>query len=300
MRSLQAARVRLRSLLCTATLSVSLSVAAAPPDPARTLADIPGFDFSKLSPRAASEFATVLTDEFDYCGKPLTLLATLKNGDACPHTRRMVSLAAQLASSGLGSQEILVALGNHTQSFGRARAKFRIDERSCIGAANAQVTLVEFSDFECPFCAQARPLFESLVKQRQDVRLCWIAFPLPQHPNANVAGQAALFARDNGKFWEMHDALFINQSALSPSVIRTLVGKAGLDVKAYDKAVAARRYLDDLTAQRAQGEAAGVDQTPTIYLNGRKHALDYTKGELAVSIDDEKDWSTSRNAFSGQ
>ena len=78
-------------------------------DAAKALAELPGFDFSRLSPFAKRELATVLTDEFDACGRPLTLLGSLKKGDACRHTKRVVGMAAGLSSEGAGANEIIRA-----------------------------------------------------------------------------------------------------------------------------------------------------------------------------------------------
>ena len=273
------------------------NLALAQSDPARVLGDVPGFDFSRLAAPAKKELVSVLTDEFDYCGRPLTLLASLKKGDACKHTRRLVGLGATLAAEGAPASEIIVSLSKYNQGFNKSRASFKPDERQCQGPKDAKVTLVEFSDFECPFCAAARPILEDFVKQRANVRLCWMAYPLPQHPNAAIAGQAALFARDAGKFWAVHDALFDNQLSLSEDFIKQLVGKQGLDVKAFEKVVAAKKYLDELDASKEAGKKASVDSTPSIYVNGRKYPLALNVESLSVAVEDELDWLTGNSAW---
>jgi len=282
--------------LLAAALIVS-AAAVAGDDAARALEGLPGFDFSPLPAAAKKELSAVLTDEFDYCGRPLTLLASLKKGDACKHTRRLVGYAAGEAANGAGANEILVAVSKYNQSFGKPRATFKLDERTCLGPKDAKVTLVEFSDFECPFCAAARPLIEELPKTKPNVRVCWSAFPLQQHPNATLAGQAALFARDNGKFWQMHDALFDAQLSMSEATIKGLVTKLGLDLKAFEKAVAANKYVDELNASKEAGRVAGVDSTPSVYVNGRKFALGLSADTLALTIDDELDWLAGNSAW---
>jgi|APLak6261675434_1056106.scaffolds.fasta_scaffold03210_2 protein-disulfide isomerase len=279
------------------SLVLTSTVALAQTDPSRVLADIPGFDFGRLPAPAKKELAALLTDEFDYCGRPLTLLASLKKGDACKHTRRLVGYGASLAAEGAPASEIIVQLSKYNQGFNKGRATFKPDERQCMGAKDAKVTLVEFSDFECPYCAAARPILEEYVKGKPNVRLCWMAFPLSQHPNATIAGQAALFARDAGKFWQMHDALFDNQLSLSEDFIKQLVTKLGLDGKAFDKATAAKKYVDELEASREAGKKAGVDSTPSIYVNGRKYTLGLNTESLSLAIDDELDWLTGNSAW---
>ncbi len=283
------------SLVLASTLASTPAMAQA--DPSRALADVPGFDFSRLPAPAKRELVSVLTDEFDYCGRPLTLLASLKKGDACKHTRRLVGLAATSAADGTPATEIIVQLSKYNQTFNKSRQVFKPDERQCMGSKDARVTLVEFSDFECPYCAAARPILEDFVKQRPGVRLCWMAYPLPMHPNGVIAGQAALFARDGGKFWQMHDALFDNQLSLSEDFIRQLLAKQGLDVKAFEKAVAAKKYIDELDASKEAGKKASVDSTPSIYVNGRKYPLGLNVDSLAVAVDDELDWLSGNSAW---
>ncbi len=277
-------------LLCVAT------VAAAQGADEKVVGDLPGLELSKLPAPAKKELISVLSDEFDYCGKPTTLLGTMKKGDACKHTRRLVSWAAHEASEGSTAQEIIVALSKHNQLFTSPRASFKIDERTCQGPKDAKVTLIEFSDFECPYCNAARPILEETLKKRA-VRLCWSPFPLSAHPNATIAGQAALFARDQGKFHAMHDALFDNQTTLSESFIKGLMKKVGLDVPAFEKAVAAKKYLDELKASKDAGIAAGVDSTPSLFINGRKHVLGFSVETLLLSIDEELEWQSSNNSW---
>ena len=267
------------------------------PDPARVLAELPGFDFSRLPPGAKKELAQVLTDEFDACGRPLTLLGSLKKGDACKHTRRVVNVAALLAADGTPAMEIINTISRYNGSFGPRRAALKPDERQCVGPRDAKVTLVEFSDFECPYCALARPMLEEFAKGHPTVRFCSMLFPLPAHANAVIAGKAALFARESGKFWAMHDALFENQGALSEPFIKDLAKKLGLDPAGLAKVYATDAYAAELTASRDAGRAAGVDSTPTLFLNGRKLTLPINLDTLAAAVDDESDWVAGNNAW---
>jgi len=275
-----------------------LASSALAQDPSRALSDLPGFDFSRLSAPAKKELASVLTDEFDYCGRPLTLLASVKKGDACKHTKRLVGLAATMANDGAPATDILVVLSRYNQGFNGKRAKLVVDEKLCTGPRDAKVTLLEYSDFECPYCGAARPIIEGAVKSKSNARLCWSPFPLPGHPHAILAGQAALFARDANKFWAMHDALFENQAILSEQSVKELVKKLGLDVAAFTKAMAASKYVDEMNTSKEVAHGAGVDSTPTIFINGRKMTLTLSAESLGLAIDDELDWVTGNNAWS--
>ena len=225
------------------------------------------------------------------------MVASLKSASVCKHTRRLAVLAAAQAAEGAPATEIIVALSRYNQSFSGKRTAFTPDERMCIGPATAKVTLVEFSDFECPYCAAARPMLEEAIKTHKDARLCYQPFPLSGHPHAIPSAQAALFARDSGKFWAMHDALFENQLSLSESFIKELAKKQGLDAAGLAKAMASGKYVDELTASKELGRLAGVESTPSVYLNGRKLTLLISPDSLAAAIDDELEWADGKNAW---
>ena len=186
-------------LACTAIVPAAAQDA---PDPAT------------LPAGAAAEYDRVLQDEFCGCGSPHSLGQCLKSHSECRHSRRLAQIAALEAARGVTSSEIGVELARDDQGFRDARTAFKVDERQCRG--KGPVTLVEFSDFECPHCAVLRPVLEKFATDNASkVKLCWMSFPLSQHPNSMPAAQATLLARDKGKLWAVHDALFENQRRLS-------------------------------------------------------------------------------------
>jgi protein-disulfide isomerase len=275
-------------LLCTVALPVQ---AAAP-------AAVQPLDLSALSESARHELQQVMEEEFCGCGAPHTLAACIQTHTSCQHSRREVQLAANLAQRGAVASELGVVLARYNRSFLDARAKLPIDERMCMGDAKAPMTLVEFADFECPICGVSRPILEKFVQDRPgQVRLCYLPFPLTQHPNAMPAGQAALFARDHGKFWPVHDALFDNQKRLSPDVIKEIVVQAGLPADAWAKVLSTRAYVEDLDRYSTAGTAAGVTGTPTVYLNGRK--LDFLPQAemLQLTLEDEMDFQAHKGTW---
>ncbi|XXF80228.1 thioredoxin domain-containing protein [Myxococcaceae bacterium GXIMD 01537] len=265
------------------------------------LAGIPGMDFSSLPEPAQRELVTVLSDEFCYCGCPHTLGACLKTHTPCKHAKRMASLAARQVADGSSGNEVIVGLSRYYASFREPRAALKVDPRMCMGDANAPVTMVEFSDFECPFCAKARPLLEEFARKHSaQVRFCYAPFPLPMHANAVPAGQAALWARDQGKFWQMHDALFVNQANLSPAALPGIANSIGLPGAKLAEALKAGTYAKELDEYKAQGMAARLRGTPTLFLNGRVYPLDFLgldEAELAHSVEDEIEWKANNNAW---
>jgi protein-disulfide isomerase len=268
----------------------SATPAPAQEDPLGTLA-------AGLSAPARRELATVLSDEFCHCGCPHTLGTCLASHD-CVHARRSARLAAGLAAGGLPASEIIVALARYAEGFRTPRARLQPDARMCTGRADAPVTLVEFSDFECPYCAAARPLLEAFAGAHpEQVRFCSLPFPLASHPNALPAGQAVLFARDQGRFWPLHDALFEHQHDLGPAALSALAGQVGLEAAALQKALAAGTYRAELEAFRQQGLEAGVDGTPTLFFNGRRYVLPLGEQGLAHALEDELEWQANGGAW---
>ncbi len=277
------------------TVAGAPSPEAAPKDDA--LPELPGVDLSALPEAARAELATVLADEFCHCGCPHTLGECLRTHD-CVHAKRMGSLAAQWAAAGLPAVEIIPALGRYYEGFRAPRASFAVDARMCTGRVDAPVTLVAFSDFECPFCAAARPLLDAFAKAHADtVRFCSLPFPLASHPNAWPAGEAVLFARDQGRFWVMHDALFDHQSDLGPAALPRVARGAGLDATALQAALKAGTFRAQLTALREQGRKAGVDGTPALFLNGRRFTLPLSEAGLARALEDELEWKAHNGAW---
>lgn len=269
-------------------------------DPAAVLGGIPGMDFSSLPPAAKRELATVLSDEFCYCGCPHTLGACLKQHTPCKHAKRMARLAARMVSEGNPATEVIVSLSQYYAGFRDTRAQFKVDDRMCTGNASAPVTVVEFSDFECPYCGKARPVLEAFAKKNaQQVRFCYLPFPLSNHANAIPAAQAALWARDQGKFWQMHDALFEHQENLKPEALPALAKSIGLDGDKLAALLKTEAYKQELEASRNQGRAAGLTGTPSVYFNGRPVDLSFIQDELlSHSLEDELEWRANNNAWS--
>ncbi|HYO73674.1 MAG TPA: thioredoxin domain-containing protein [Archangium sp.] len=273
---------------------------AAPASGGSVLSGIPGMDFSALPPSAQRELSTVLTDEFCYCGCPHTLGQCLRGHTTCQHARRMARLAARQAAAGVPATEIIVALSEYYSAFRATRQKLEVDPRMCMGDPKAQVTLVEFSDFECPYCGTARPVLEAFAKKNASrLRFCNVPYPLPIHANAVPAGQAVLWARDQGKYWEMHDALFESARNLSPASIVAIANKLGLKGAELQKALQAGTYAQELEKYKALGSAANVRGTPSLFFNGRAYDTQIGLNEevLTQSLEDELEWRANNNAW---
>jgi len=255
--------------------------------------DLPGFPIDALSPPAAKQLFAFAQDDFCYCGCPHTVEACLKAHSTCPHAKRMLMLAATYAASGAKSAEIVKSLNDYYASFAQdKRNTFQLDPGMCMGPPTAPVTLVEFSDFECPYCARARPIVEKLVAEGKGaVRLCFKPFPLSMHAHSHQAAEAVLYAEAHGKFWQMHDLLFENQKSLEDPDLKKYAEQLGLDGDALLKAVHGESYALQIDASRAAGDKAGVEGTPAIFINGRPLMLAPSYDLIAHAVQDELEWT---------
>ncbi|HTO08788.1 MAG TPA: thioredoxin domain-containing protein [Myxococcota bacterium] len=141
------------------------------------------------------------------------------------------------------------------------------------GDPDGKVTIVEFSDFQCPYCAGAAPIItQVLQKYPKGVRFVYKQFPLPMHSTARPAAVWSLAAQEQGKFWEMHDVLIQNQRTLDPSKGEELAKQAGLDVKRFkaDLEKNGAAYAKRIDADIALGSTVDVRGTPTIFIGGKK------------------------------
>jgi protein-disulfide isomerase len=139
------------------------------------------------------------------------------------------------------------------------------------GSAKAPVTIVEFSDFQCPFCRRAvKPIEDLLAARPSEVRLVYRNFPLDFHQFSEQAHEAALAAGAQGKFWPMHDLIFANQSQLQRADLLRYAAQLKLDVSAFERALDSHQYAGEIAADRALGVEAGVDGTPTLFVNGKR------------------------------
>ena len=147
--------------------------------------------------------------------------------------------------------------------------KIDIGDSPSAGPANAAVTVVEFSDFECPFCKRGADTVKEILKAYpKDVRVVFKNLPLPFHKNADSAARAALAAGKQGKFWEMHDALFDNQQGLGEALYMAKAKELGLKVDQFKKDMESDAIKKAVEADKAQAQKAGISGTPGFSVNG--------------------------------
>jgi protein-disulfide isomerase len=157
------------------------------------------------------------------------------------------------------------------------------------GPESAPVTIVEFSDFECPFCRRIYPTLNQVMDDYDGrVRLVFRQFPLHAlHPNAQKAAEASLCADEQGKFWELHDAIFEGSGGLDVASLKTRAAELGLDERAFDSCLDSGEFADQVAADVAAGRALGVSGTPALFINGRYLSGAQPYDVIARVIDDE-------------
>jgi protein-disulfide isomerase len=139
------------------------------------------------------------------------------------------------------------------------------------GPADAIVTVVEYGDFECPYCGRAEPAVSELISGN-DVRFVWRHLPLIDvHPHAQQAAEAAEAAAAQGAFWAMHDLLLANQDHLTAPDLRRYAGQLGLDVARFETDVKRRAYEAHIAHDVESADLSGVSGTPTFFVNGQRH-----------------------------
>jgi protein-disulfide isomerase len=138
------------------------------------------------------------------------------------------------------------------------------------GNAAAPITIVEFSDYQCPFCARVNPTLAKVRETYGDkVKIVFKDYPLPNHPQAPKAAEAARCAGEQKKYWEMHDAMFANQRALEVPALKQTARAIGIEGAAFDQCLDSGKYAATVRSGAELGEKMGVNSTPTLYVNGR-------------------------------
>jgi protein-disulfide isomerase len=155
------------------------------------------------------------------------------------------------------------------------------------GPATAPVTLVEYGDYECPYCGAAYPIVKEIQRRLGDrLRFVFRNFPITTaHPHAEHAAEAAETAAAQGKFWEMHDYLYEHQKALMDRNLAEYAAEVGLDLEQFERDMTAQTFADRVRADFMSGVRSGVNGTPTFFINGQRHNGSYDVETLLAAIE---------------
>lgn len=157
------------------------------------------------------------------------------------------------------------------------------------GDPKAPITIVEFGDFQCPFCGRVEPTLTALLKKyKGKVKLAFRDFPLTTlHPYAEIAAEAGRCAEAQGKFWPMHDAMYADQSKLDEADLNETAGRLGMNKAAFSACLKSGRYKASIAQDEADGSRAGVNGTPAFFINGRFLSGALPESQFEQVIDSE-------------
>jgi protein-disulfide isomerase len=197
-----------------------------------------------------------------------------------------------IAPFALGQSEIKKApvVKGETISYTEpARIAVPTEGRPSKGAPDAPVTIVEFSDFQCPYCATLFSTLKAIEKNYKDqVRIVYLQFPLSQiHRDAEKAAEASLCANEQNQFWQMHDAMFADQARLGVDELRRKAAKISLDMAAFNTCLDSNKYASAIRADIAEGVKAGVKGVPAFFVNGRIYTGNQPYDEIQKAIEEE-------------
>ena len=248
-------------------------------------------DTSGMSAVQKKTLANVLQTQNCTCGCNWSIAKCRQDDPKCGYSRQLLNLVIKDIRKGQNQNQIVADLKIHAMMPPPVLddpVKLNIQGDPVLGPANAKVTIVEFSDFQCPFCAaavqQARII---LQKYPNDVRLVFKQFPLDDHSQAFLAAEAAVAAHAQGKFWQMHDKLYDNYKTISPRNILIWAQEIGLDMKRFTQEVDSGKYKAEVESEEKQGENAGVQGTPTFFFNGRRYSGAFQADAIADLLNKE-------------
>jgi protein-disulfide isomerase len=162
-----------------------------------------------------------------------------------------------------------------------------VDRDHIQGPADASVTLLEYGDYECPYCGAAYPIVKEVQDRMGDrLRFVFRNFPITtSHPHAEQAAEAAEAAGSQGRFWEMHDTLYENQRRLGDDDLRSYAARIGLDLESFERDVAEHVHAPRVREDFMSGVRSGVNGTPTFYINGVRHDDSYELETLLAALE---------------
>jgi len=296
--------MRLRiAALC---LSAALTLAAQTPQPSKTGANakpssadawktsetLGNVDISDLTPIQKKAVLKMVREQDCSCQCGMKTAECIMKDPNCSYSRTIAKIAIQ----GVKDGKSLVEISKLMDASPKAHRPKTLEDPVTIDVAgapvkgpdNARITLVEFSDFECPFCSAAVTQVDSIMAAYpKDIKLIYKQFPLSMHPHAQMAAMASLAAREQGKFWEMYEVLFKNYRRLTSDNIVMFARDLGLDIDKFKAAMTSGKYQAVIDKDLKDGEAAGVYGTPSFYINGKQYNGEVTLASLKPILEAE-------------
>jgi protein-disulfide isomerase len=249
--------------------------------------ELPGVDTHDFTPRERREFSRFVRQ----LGAPCSAVAVpvaqcvLEKRD-CPACVPAAQLIATAVREGMAADQIETM---YRERFEAAGAKtLPVDGSPSRGPEDAPATLVEFADFECPFCQRMAPELDRIWEQRKsNLRFVYKFMPLAMHPHSEIAARAAIAAQDQGKFWEMHHLLFASGGHLEQPDLDKYASSLGLDMDRFRGDMQSPETTARIQRDAKLASTVGVKGTPTLFINGREFdsktdIVEWIDGEIAA------------------
>ena len=244
----------------------------------QTSQNLPAVDFTGLTPAQKALALKVLRSNGCPCGCAMKLAECRTKDPNCSFSKALAAIVVDSVKKGAKEAAVLAAV-DASPLMHRAAPKLLenpvvipIDGAPFVGPKDARVTIVEFSDFQCPYCAQAVVKLNAILKAYPNqVKLIFKQFPLDMHSQAALAAAAAVAAHWQGKFWPLHDAMFADRTHLSRQTILAMAGSIGLDTKRFEQDWESPGVKQAVAREQMEGEKAGVEATPTVFIDSQKY-----------------------------
>ncbi len=261
--------------------------------PGGSVTEVRGLELGELSAAERETFWAIANDELSPCGDPHSIAVCARDRLPCRSCLPALRFLARRVRDGFPREQ----LSDHLRQRYAASAvtQIRTEGAPSHGSVAATVTVVEFSDYECPHCAAAIPLLRQIERDLEGrIRVVHMNFPLSGHQHAMPAARAALAAGRQGKFWEMNDLLFQNQRQLETADIERYATQLSLDMTRFRADIASPEIEAQIQASRREGERLQINGTPTIFINGRRFELNLDRESLREWIQEELDAGGAR------
>ena len=278
--------VRLACLVLVTLLLPAPASAAAP------WASVPEWSGLKADGRARVERLAGELKAYGACSD--SVAACFERGSRVG--RRLARVIAYLVKQGGADDDVRRIVDERRAAFGAAPQTIDLGSSPSLGPAAAQLTVVEFADYECPYCAAMTPVLkEAVTALGGKARLVFKYFPLKGHKGSLPAARAAFAAAAKGKFWEMSELLFKNIDDHDPGDLEGYAKKLGLDVEAFRAAAASPDALKAVERDKDLGLRLGVRATPSLFVNGRPMEPSVDRFLLTDRLEEELDRAEGRN-----
>jgi protein-disulfide isomerase len=244
----------------------------------KTAVTLPGVDMTGLTVAQKATVRKILRANDCTCGCGMKMAQCRVEDPACSFSKGLAATVVAAVKEGKNEAAVMAAVAG--SKFAHPAEHKLLDDPVAIptngspvtGSADARITLVEFSDFQCPYCAKAVHQIDAVLKAYPtQTRLIFKQFPLESHPQASISAAASLSAQRQGKFWEMHYALFANRDKLSRKTIMDLATGLGLDMKRFASDLDSPDVKKAVARDAQDGDRIGVDSTPTLFINGQRY-----------------------------